>query len=91
MARELDFAQIDDLLEKLKSLEREERCYEREIKHSEQRLRDTVDAKLRVFRVLKSHGIQNTFDLNAYLALRKTRTDDNALLLDDQVVITRFQ
>ena len=66
----MDFVQIDDL-EKLKELERQESCYEWEIKHTEQRLKGTVDAKLLVFKALAKYGIRNTFDLKAYFALRK--------------------
>jgi hypothetical protein len=76
----MDFVQIDELLGKLKKLERQESCYEWEIKHTEQRLKDTVDAKLLVFKALAGYGIRNTFDLKDYLTLRKRQTGVGGLL-----------
>ena len=87
----MDFTEIDGLLKKLKNLEREENCCKWEIKHSEQRLEETVNARLQVFKALAKQGIRNTFDLKVYLTLRKAQANNDALVLNDQGVISHFQ
>jgi len=86
----MNFAQIDELLRKLKNLEREESSYEWKIKHTQQCLKDTVDAKVRVLHLLGKHGIRNGFDLKVYLDLRKVQTYNGSPTLDVVAVSSEF-